>query len=467
MEDIIYNIKTAYKAVFKFSAVGKYNDYTVLYSPSANENKFITNIQVNKSDGNTHVNLLGVAIGDTACLEILDVNGALDPDNNNSEYVDCLVDGIPVDLFIDDGNGWEDFGKWYTTDFEAEFADGGYIPVRVSLQDKLNIYGNTEIDFKSNNANGLKFAGVDAKTLITNVCIAIGMDRSELVVDDEFASISNYGIFGVTSGTLFRNFLNTMCQSLMARANVDKSGVLHVNKWNSTNNGNDNTWNIDGYTSPVSALSSKLNSSAIYESVIARYYNVFDCDLVQLASKVVDVTGDSSKDIFCLEFSNNAMSIENVIITNNNETIDDKITDVKWSGWNSGIIVYINATSKIDNVSIKVYGLSATKEAEETEPATIEGSISTKSSKVFYFDTNKIMDANKAAALASNIASYMKSMKYIKTLSDSVYNPKIDVGDKVIITNCTASYNGTYKVTAVNISIEEQYNCNLRLLKVA
>ena len=194
---------------------------------------------------------------------------------------------------------------------------------------------------------------------------------------------------------------------------------------------------------------------------------MFDCDLVQLASKVVDVTGDSSKDIFCLEFSNNAMSIENVVITNNNETLDSKITDVKWSGWNSGIIIYINATSQIDNVSIKVYGLSATKEAEETEPATIEGSISTKSSKVFYFDTKKIMDANKAAELASNIASYMKSMKYIKTLSDSIYNPKIDVCDKIIITNCTASYNGTYKVTAVNISIEEQYNCNLSLLKIA
>lgn len=468
MANLIYSNNTKYKAVFKFSEVltGK-EDYTVMYSPNAESVKFITRIQMNKSDGNTNVNLLGVAIGDTACLEILDVNSKLDPDNSDSPYYNCLVDGIPVDMFIDDGNGWEDFGKWYTTSFDAEFSDGGYIPVSVGLQDKLNIYGNTEIDFKSDAASGLIFAGIDAKTLIENVCKAIGISASDVDVDSEFSSIDTYGVFGVASGTLFRDFLNKICQSLMARANIDKHGVLHVTKWNTVNSGTSNTWSIDGYLSPISGLSSSLQSAAMYESVVARYYNVADCDIVQLASKVVKVTGDSSKDIFSLEFGNTTMSIENVLVTNNNRTSSAKINNVSWSGWNSGINVYIDASEAIEDVSIKVFGLSATKEAEETDGVSIEGTVRTMSSKVFYFDTNKIMTSEKATALASAIATYMSSMKYKKRLADNVYNPKIEVGDTVVLTNCTASYNGTYKVTDVNISIEEQYNCNLGLLKIS
>lgn len=478
--DVLVNNFTAYKAVFKFSELVDHNgdslgleDYTVyLRCDETSLIKKIQSLDFNMSDGNNSVNMLGIAISNTARLSIFDLYGTLDPDNSNSDYNGVLLEGIKVLLYIADSIDstktegtdeywiWKDYGIWYTTAFEAELSDGGFNPVSVTLQDEINVLGNKEIDFDTDIdefVNGT-IGSSSIVELMETVFKAIGLTEDDYVIDDSFSSASvNYGVI---NGTLFRDFLNNVCQLLMARAIVKHDGKLYIEP--ALEASGTETWVIDGQNT----LKSTLAPNAIYESVIVKYYNVSDCQVESLIKTKKDIGNGGT--IFSLEFYKTAMNIESVnIYFNNTERTLGNLVDIAWRGWQNGINIYTASGSALPDATVEIFGLTAKKEPRNSAKAIINSDVVTSSSKVFYFDSKQILTDAQANALAVSIASYMKSMMYKKQMSGTVYTPMMQIGDKVTVQNCGDTYDGDYRLVGLDISISDGYVSNLTLLKIA
>ena len=371
MPNIVRSNLTAFKVVLAFSEIDDELDDFVAYNridaPST-EPKIIS-LNINKEGEDTNGEILGTVKGSTGNLEVFDASGNIYPGKMNSPYVNALIEGIPAYMYIADeiddeepaGSDahwvWTPFGVWYTQSFGGSYADGYAGSVMISLQDKLTVYANKEIDFSNAVDDSLEFGGVDAKTLIENVCSTVGMNSSEYSVDSDFSSLS-YGVFGVATGTGFGKFLNNICQDLMARAYMDETGVLHVVKWNYRNTSASHTWNISGEgNTPLAGLRTSKIASSMYSKVAVQYFKASDCTDNQVASKYIDVLQAGT--VKSIPFNSRVMAITGVQLENNNRTSVISLDNIKYAGWPDGINIKVNSTADIEDVKVEVTGLVA------------------------------------------------------------------------------------------------------------
>ena len=85
---------------------------------------------------------------------------------------------------------------------------------------------------------------------------------------------------------------------------------------------------------------------------------------------------------------------------------------------------------------------------------------------IFEFDSQQIMTESKATNIANKLKSYLIAIGKNINMSDCVLSPRIQIGDKIRISNTETMYDGLYKITSQSISMGDDYNMSLTLIRV-
>lgn len=487
-DDILWKPSTAYKLVIKFSGLKDsdgislgLSDYTVYMKSDYDPNKFIADLSIDMTDGDTDVIPLGITVSNTANLKVYDTSRALDIDYADSPYIGALIQGIKCYMYISDElnsnyqpgddryHVWKNYGTWYTVGFSGSFAEGGFDAVNIQLEDRINVLGTKEIKFEDNSA--LSFAGINVIELLENVFAAMGVTTNEYSIDSRLEGFTMQ--YGVVSGTLFRDFLNNVCQLMLARAIIGVDGVIRIEPALMSSG---DEWVIEGQNE----MSSETNANSLYNSVVVDYYDIKDCEYDRILTVNKDLKYDhttiseySGENVFSLQFNGSALAICGVQIYKNyyvSEDVPDtqgKVTDIKWAGWQSGITIQAYVDNDIEDATIKVDGIVATKEARESDKYLIDSGIQSEATMVYHFDTKQLMLKADADAYAARVAEYCKGMRNTKHMSGTVYSPFMSIGDRITIQNSGSAYNGTYRLTGISIQTGESYNLDMTLVKIA
>lgn len=495
----LFNPETVFKAVFKFSElvtngethVSKGLSDFVAYAGSSGmtNNAIVSNFDFNFIDSNCDVNLLGISQSSTACISVYDIGNSLNPGNTSSPYYGCLLDGVHVEIYIADETDdnydigddrhfvWEPYGNWYTTNFEAALGDSGMEPVRVSLQDRMNIIGGMEVVFEDGEQEAL--AGLTGVAILRAVLNNVKWWNSSTMQYEHLVENVDYviliedtdDIFGITKGSLVRDIINNVCQTLLARAYVRYDGKLYIEPFNYVHI--ENEWQVAGQNSLVSSLT----GNNIYSDICIKYYGKGQLESAVIASQELD---DMSSDDLVVDkfvsFSRNVASIDSVDIAYNvdpeNENPEELMIDsIYYRGWSKGANVRINLKESESAYTIKgarlvMKGMVPSGEAKESSHYNIDEDTKTATSMTLYYNTNQILSDEVANLLAQKIAGYIKTEIYRKSISGAIYTLKMCVGDKFTLTDVGSTFNGIYRITAISISIGEAYSVNLTLTPV-
>lgn len=498
-ENTWFNPETVFKVVIKFSElvtngstpVSKGLSDFVAYAGSSGMSNYavVSDFNFDFIDSNCDVNMLGVSQSSTACISIYDIYNRLNPGNSSSPYYGCLLDGVHVEIYISDevdenydiGDDrhfvWTKYCDWYTTNFEAELGDGGMMPVRISLQDRLNIIGGMEVTFEDGEQEAL--AGLTGVAILRAVLNNVKWWNTSLMQYVNLVENTDYviliedtdDIFGITKGSLVREVINNVCQTLLARAYIRHDGKIYIESFDHAHTSN--TWQITGQNSLVSSLT----GNNIYSDVCVKYYKKNQLKSSVIASQEIDdmSSEDTTVDMF-VSFSRNVASIDTADVMYNvdpeNENPESLMIDsIYYKGWNRGANVRINLKESetpytIKEASLVMTGMVADGEPKESNHYNINTDTKTVTSMTLYYNANQILDDADANVLAQRIASYMKTEIYRKTISGTWYTMKMCVGDELIITGAGSTFNGTYRITAMSISIGDTYSANLTLTPI-
>lgn len=498
-EQTLFNPLTVFKAIFRFSElvtngetpVSKGLSDFVAYAGSTGltGDAVVKDFNFNFADSNCDVNILGISQSSTACLAVYDISNSLNPGNVDSEYYGCLLDGVHVEIYIadtfddnydmdDDRHyGWEQYGDWYTTNFEANLSDGGMEPVMVSLEDKVNIIGGSEVTFEDGEEEAIAgLTGVAIlRATLNNVkwwdsanmqyrYLQEGVDYVINITDTD-------DIFGITKGSLVRDVINNVCQTLLARAYVRLDGKLYIEPFDYVHTTNE--WLVAGQNSLVSSLT----GNNIYSDVCVKYYDRGQLESGQLADVELETLNstDSVVDKF-ISFGRNAASIDSVevkydITADNQNPEDLMIDEIYYRGWSKGCNVRIALKSSesaytIEGARLIVKGMVPSGNSLESQHYNINTDTKTATSMTLYYNSNQILSADKADTLAQKIAGYIKTEIYRKSISGAIYSLKMCIGDKFTLTDVGPTFSGTYRIINVAINLGESYGVNLTLTPI-
>lgn len=440
------------KAVIK---IDDNTEYTV-YSDSlyGNTQNYIRSINFNLGEGNSNVNPLGISSSNSISLEIYDANDDLSPANKNSKYFGKIVNGIEIDLFISyDGVEFEPYGIYYTTYWSGKYSDGWHGCVSISADDKLNTIGNYELPELP------VYSNVEAGDLIANVMNGIGLGPDEYSIDPAIDTSKPYGI---TQGLKVRDFLNNICQLLFARVIIDREGIVRfVPALNVYSTGNE--IEIDGnYTG---TFVNKNNNNINYNKLRVKYLEAGEVSRDIIFNDNSHTLEDGENIITDISFKHRALSIEQVNILYNNTENKADISSFNYRGYQNGIQLNINVTNgPISECRIVGTGIivSTTEKtvSEEIDNTTIVGG------RTFEFDTKQMMNYVDAKEIASRLKNYISVISRTIGMNSCPLTPRLYIGDKLTIKDTETMYDGVYKIIGLSISMGEDYNMNITMIRI-
>ena len=487
-KDTLIATNTIVKASIKFSELIDIEgtslglDDIVVYYGDVNESgMFIVEADFNFIDSNCDVNMLGVSESSTACLLLYDRTGVLSPDNEDSPYYSTLINGVHVKIEINDHEEnntpvWEPYGEWYITSVTSELADGEYQPLRICLQDRLNILGDMEI---TNDEGELAaISGVTAAEILDGVLsnikwLGVNLESGVDYVIDSAITAMDDAIFGVTSGSKVRDIINNVCRTCLARAYIRLDGKLYIEKYNKKHTSN--TWIVDGMT----AIHSINNSNALYSSVCVKYYNrkrtaselIASYDLPDIPDQESELVLDGTNIIF-VPFNKSVASIDRIetyVPMGEDENQDENatLTVTKWTGWSNGCYIETENSTEDEELldcRIDVYGHVPVGQPKLSNVYPINDAVVTATNSVLYYVSDQILTKSDANKLARRIATYFKNEMRKKTMNDTIYSMKMCIGDKLVLQGVNSNFNGDYRITGVSISLGETYSLSLELV---
>lgn len=452
--DTIYWKGEPLKLVIKFD---KNNQYTVYSDKSydSDSDNFIKEVNFNLSEGNSNVNPLGVAVSNSISMSLYDGNDYLSPANKKSPYYGKVVNGVEMDLFISyDGTTWEPYGTYYATSWSGGFEEGWHGLVSVSADDKLNTLGNMDLPELP------AYANVEAGDLIANVMNGIGVQPSEYTIDP---SINKSMMFGIVAGNKVRDFLNNICQLLLARVVIDRQNIIRfVPALSVYNNSNEITIGSE-YTG---TLVNKNNNNIDYNKVSVKYLeggSISRGNLFRDSSHTLSVGSNTITDI---TFNHRALSIEQVKILYDKNKYNGRIEGMNYRGYQNGIQLNINVTGE-DILECDLIGeglLISTTDRYITldiNNSTIVGG------RTYEFDTKQMMTSSVAKNIANELRDYISIISRNIIMNGTALTPKLYIGDKVVISGTDTLYDGTYKVVGMNIVFGENYSMDLTMIRVS
>lgn len=438
------------KAVIHIDDSTEYTVYTDDdYSTSDN---FIKQIKFSLSEGNNRVNPLGVSTSNTISLQVYDKDDALSPMNTSSKYYGKIVNGIEIEIFISyDGVDYSPFGKYYTTSWGGSFSDGWHGLVDITAEDRINSLGNRELPELQ------VYQNIEAGNLIASVMYGLKLTDADFTIDPRINKSIPYGI---VRGGKVRDFLNNICQLLLARVIVDRDGVIRfVPALEPYNNSNECI--IDsGFTG---SFKNKNNSNIDYNKVAVKYLEAGDTYTEELFSDSSHSLIEGSNKITDINFKHRALSIKSVRVLS--DPSDGNIASLTYRGFQSGIEINIDVTGgPITNCNISGVGL-AVSTTERVVSLNIDRSTRV-GGRTFEFDTQQMMSKSDANNIASNLVSYISKISRNILLTGSALTPKLYLGDKLTIQNTDTMYDGVYKIIGLEISMGENYSLDATLIRI-
>lgn len=440
------------KAVIKLSDKVEYIVYT--NKENNNSNNFIKELKFENSEGNNSVNPLGVAVSNSITLQVYDEDDALSPMNTSSKYYGLTVNGVEIDLFIEYEEGvWSPYGIYFTTYWGGSYSDGGHGLVNISADDKLNTLGALDLP------DVPAFAGVEAGNLIAYVMYGLGLSDSQFKIDPSINTTLEYGI---VQGTKVRDFLNNICQILMARVIVDREGVIKfVPALGVYVDGN----SLEITSEESGALVNKNNNNINYSKVRVKYLEAGETSFETLFSDSSHVLNEGLNVITDINVRFRALSYDNVNVLFNSTEQGANINSISWRGYQNGIQLNVNVTGG----AISECRITGEGTAVSTVDRYIEKSIENSTSfggTTFLFDTQQMMSKSKAEALGEQLKIYIKTVQRNVIMSGCALTPKLNIGDKLIIKDTGTLYDGTYKVVGQSLTFGEDYNMDLTLIRL-
>lgn len=438
------------KAIIKFGDNLNYEVYTdKIYSQ---DNSFIKDIRFNLSEGNSSVNPLGVNTSNSISMQIYDESDRLSPANVNSPYYGKIVNGVEIDLFINyTGSDWEPYGVYFTTSWSGGFSEGWHGMTSICAEDKLNTIGNMDMPELPAEAD------IEAAQLITNVMYALGFSNSDFTIDP---SINQSFPFGTMQGKKVRDFLNNICQLLLARVIIDREGIIRfVSALNIYQTGNE-LWLMGEYTG---TLGNKNTSNVNYNKVAVTYLERKDIKKGVLFSDNTHSLTVGNNVINDISLNGIAITLEDVKILHDTE--DASIDNLNYTGYQNGISLSVDVSgADIEDCNIIGQGLMMSTNEKvltiDINNSTIVGGLT------FEFNTKHIMSQSDANSLAVSIRDYINIISRQITIDGSALTPKLYLGDKIIISGTDTLYDGTYKVIGLDINFSENYNVDVTLIRL-
>lgn len=431
--------------------------YTVYSDKSYNteNSNFIRKVTFNLSEGNNKVNPLGIAVSNNISVEIYDEDDALSPANTSSIYYGKTVNGVEMNFFISyDGTTWEPYGTYYATSWSGNFEEGWHGLVYISADDKLNTIGNMDLPELP------AYADVEAGDLIANVLNGIGISTSEYTIDP---SINKSMLFGIVAGTKVRDFLNNICQLLLARVIIDRQNIIRfVPALNVYQQGNMITLTSE-YTGK---LYNKNNSNIDYNKVTVKYLEGGSISRGILFNDSSHALSIGNNTITNITFNHRALSIEQVKVLYDHNKYDGTIDSLSYRGYQNGIQLNIAVSdSNILETSIIGEGLiiSTTDRyiTVDIDNSTIVGG------RTYDFDTKQMMNSSDALVLANDLKNYINIISRNIIMNDTALTPKLYIGDKVVIQNTNTLYDGQYKIVGMNIEFSDNYSLDLTMIRIS
>lgn len=430
------------KAVITFDEDLVYTVYNYEYNDC-----ILISADLDLAEGNSNVNPLGVNESNSLSLNIMDKLNRLSPGNSSSPYYSHIKNGVKVELFISyDGVNYEPYGVWYTTSWSCGFSDGFNDVACINCEDILNTIGNIDmpnIDISNN---------ILACDLITKVFAAIGLNSSQYSLDRSLDRMVSYG----AKCDKVRDFLNNMCQLMLGRFIVDRSGIIKLVSLLGFTSGHNEIRLND---SDLGAINNK-NTSVVDYNEIKVYYlstNSVVSGQIYKGSHTLIPGLNTLSDI---TFSHNVVSIDCV-----NINTDAGIGGIVYNAYSNGMQLSISNLEETNMESdIEIYGHYI-----ESVSSSVSSVIETGTNiggRVFEFDSNQLMTSENAAILMNNLKNSIVQLSRKYSIKGIPYTPKLYVGDKVVINNTNTMYDGTYKIIEMSISFNESYDVNMTLIRV-
>lgn len=451
IEKILWNGEPL-RAVIKFDTNLIYTVYT--YVDEQVNGNFIKQINFSLREGNSSVNPLGIATSNNISLQIYDANDYLSPLNTESPYYSKLVNGVEIDLYISyDGENYEPYGIYYTTNWDGEFSEGWHGLVNISAEDKLNTIGNYKLPEVP------AYENIQASDLIGLVLQGVGMTTAEYSVDPSIDKVLNYGI---ASGDKVRDFMNNISQLLFARVIIDRMGVLRFVPalgFYATSN------DIIIYPQYTGSFVNKNTTNINYNKITVKYLELGETTREELFNDNSHVLEDGENIISDINFSNRALNIEQVKVLYEPTENGASIASMSYQGYQNGIQLSINVVNgPINKVRLIGEGLAAST-VERTVSMDVDNS-SVIGGTTFEFDTKQMMNQESASFLANDLRVYLIKISKNVVMKDTVLTPKLYIGDRVRIDGSgTLFYGGAYKVIGIELSMGEDYNMTVTMIR--
>lgn len=427
-----------------------YNDPN---SQISNTDKFILSINIDDSDGNCNVNPLGIMSSDRVTITCYDKDYTLSPANDTN---DVLTNGQKLELFIQnkDNDTWERFGIYYTTSFSDTYSDGSHGLTTIIAEDKINILGNTEVPELET------YAGTTALQLIQSIFTAIGLTVNDYAID---SAVDLSYIWGVLPGTKLRDFLNSVLQRAQARIIIDDAGVIRIIKATSLPT-NYNTLTLDDNN--IGELKNLNSSNINFDKISVSYYEAGKNKKKILYNETGLNFAANTNVVHKINFSELVVSVENVVIEYKSPSNGGNINNFEYEAFQDGMVIKFNTGgAEWTECDIYVEGRTASDTKEkETISINTNGRIGLQE---YNFDPKIQMTQSQANTLCYNIKNYMDMIKNKVSIHNSMLTPYLSVGDKVVLNVTNSVYAGNYMVTAINLSIGEDYKSEITLMRLS
>lgn len=440
------------KAVFHFDSQTDY----IVYSDTQYDNSgnMINKVEFKLSEGNNKVNPLGIASSNSMSIEVFDKDNALSPANQNSYLYGKVVNGVQIDMYISyDGSAWSPYGKWLITNVSCSYSEGYHGFTNIQASDKMDHIGGLDIPEIQ------AYQGMYAADLIGAVMEGIGLSSSEYYVDDR---INEQLTYGITTGNKVRDFINNICQVLTARAVLNRSGVIMfvpaLDPYEDAN-----TFEVD--ESYAGTFVNQNTNNINYNKLRVKYLidgGAGERDEIFNVNRALSVGNNNITDI---QFSRKALSIEQIKCLFRKGVSTADITNVVYSGFQNGIQLTVSVSGEAIS-DCNIVGIGIPISTQDAYYDLSIGNTAVVGGMTFEFDTKMIMDSSKAQSIATKLRQYLVAIGRTIGMNGSPLSPRMDVGDILVLDNTGTMYDGTYKITALNISFSESYSVSMTLIRV-
>lgn len=433
-----------------------YPDGTV----DGSKNKFIKSLNFSYSDGNNNVNPLGVMSSDRVTLVCYDNSCVLSPSNVNSPYYGQLNNGQKLELYLVDPtsnnlNG-ELYGIFYTTSFNDNYTDGAHDLTTIVAEDFLNILGNLEVPELT------VYANISIHDLLTAVFTKIvndGFPLNSIIFDQQVDTSYNWGVL---PGTKIRDLLNSICQRTFSRIQAGKNNsikfvpALHVNTDHNT---------IVLGPDDLSTLKNMTSSNVNFSKISVEYYKYGADEKAALYNKSELFFNIGHVTYGDIKFNDLVTCITNVALNFEDDNAAAIITNFVYQAYQDGMVIQFDlAGTNISDVEIYVEGYIANTEKLKQSIDIDTGS--RLGLQEYIFECKMQLTDADALALCQEIKEYMDIIINKIQITDSIITPELELGDEVIIENTGTLYDGTYRVTEMQIDFSETYKNQITLLRI-